>query len=365
MKTLHVELGERDYNILIGSGILDNSPEAIKKVLRSSRVVVITDSNVSRLYEKKILELLTGIGLDISVFEIDHGERSKNIDVVMGLCRSFAEISLDRRSSVIALGGGVVGDIAGFAASIYMRGVDFIQIPTTLLSACDSSVGGKVGINLDKAKNLIGAFHQPALVIIDPQFLPTLPRREMISGLGEVIKTGLISSRTLYDKIKKHLKNILTLDDQEIITEVILDCVDFKADIVKGDEKESGLRRILNFGHTIGHGIEAVLQTKGLLHGEAVVFGMQCSIYLSKKRNMISDQLYFDIRDMLLSLDLPDYITDPDFNDIITFIRKDKKVINNSIHFVLLEDVGKPVICDDVTDVEIQESFEFVKELYK
>ncbi|MFC1493119.1 3-dehydroquinate synthase [candidate division KSB1 bacterium] len=365
MKTIRVELGDRGYDILIGTGILDVSIDALKNVLKSARVVVITDSNVSPLYEKKILELLTDIGTEITVFEIDHGERSKNIDVVMGLCRSFAGISLDRKAAVIAMGGGVVGDIAGFAASIYMRGIEFIQIPTTLLSACDSSVGGKVGINLDKAKNLIGAFHQPGLVIIDPEFLSTLPRREMISGMGEVVKTGLISSRILFDKINKNMKNILPLDDPELVTDVIYDCISFKADVVQNDEKESGLRRILNFGHTVGHGVEAVLQKKGLLHGEGVIFGMLCAVYLSRTRNMINEHLFAEIRDCLLSLDLPEYVGKPDFDEVISFIRKDKKIIDNKINFVLLEDLGKPVICDDVNDSEIKDSFDYVKKLYQ
>ncbi len=364
MKTLHVDLGDRGYDILIGSGTLKNSMEQFREILKSDRVVVITDKNVSRLYKGKILELLKTITRDVYVFEIDHGEKSKNIDIVIDLCRNFADISLDRRSTVIAFGGGVVGDIAGFAAAIYMRGIRFIQIPTTLLSSCDSSVGGKVGINLDNAKNLIGAFHQPELVVVDPDFLITLPVREMISGIGEVLKTGIICDSDLYEKISKNLKAILELDDRRLVTEIIYDCIRFKSDIVKKDEKESGLRRILNFGHTIGHGIEAALQKKGILHGESVIFGMQCSIYLSKIRKLISEKLFIELRNTLKELELPVYVKDLDIEQILTFMRKDKKVVNNRLHFVLLEDIGRTSVYDDISDTEIKEAVNYVKKLY-
>ncbi len=266
MKKLTVNVG-KTYEIIIEKGIMQECGAYIKKVSSAKKVCVITDSNVAPLYLDRVVSDLEKEGYEVFSFIFKAGESSKTTAVIVEMVEFLAEKGLTRKDLVVALGGGVCGDMAGFAAAIYLRGIDFVQIPTTLLSQVDSSVGGKTGVDLPQGKNLCGAFHQPILVLIDPLALHTLSDHYFSDGMGEVIKAGCIKSAQLFEKIENK-------DVKENIEEIIFECVDIKRGVVERDEKEQGERALLNFGHTIGHGIEKLHNFSGVSHGEAVGIGM-------------------------------------------------------------------------------------------
>ncbi len=266
MKKLTVNVG-KTYEIIIEKGIMQECGAYIKKVSSAKKVCVITDSNVAPLYLDRVVSDLEKEGYEVFSFIFKAGESSKTTAVIVEMVEFLAEKGLTRKDLVVALGGGVCGDMAGFAAAVYLRGIDFVQIPTTLLSQVDSSVGGKTGVDLPQGKNLCGAFHQPVLVLIDPLALHTLSDHYFSDGMGEVIKAGCIKSAQLFEKIENK-------DVKENIEEIIFECVDIKRGVVERDEKEQGERALLNFGHTIGHGIEKLHNFSGVSHGEAVGIGM-------------------------------------------------------------------------------------------
>lgn len=266
MKKLTVNVG-KTYEIIIEKGIMQECGAYIKKVSSAKKVCVITDSNVAPLYLDRVVSGLEKEGYEVFSFIFKAGESSKTTAVIVEMVEFLAEKGLTRKDLVVALGGGVCGDMAGFAAAVYLRGIDFVQIPTTLLSQVDSSVGGKTGVDLPQGKNLCGAFHQPVLVLIDPLALHTLSDHYFSDGMGEVIKAGCIKSAQLFEKIENK-------DVKENIEEIIFECVDIKRGVVERDEKEQGERALLNFGHTIGHGIEKLHNFSGVSHGEAVGIGM-------------------------------------------------------------------------------------------
>src|SRR4030066_1188220 len=269
MKTLNVELGERRYPIHIGSGLL-RRPELLKPCVAGGRVLVVPNETVGPLYLETLLKQLTPWSPVCVV--LPDGEAYKTLDVLNDIYTALLKNHCDRKTTLIALGGGVVGHMTGFAAATYQRGVPFIQVPTTLLAQVDSSVGGKTGVNHPLGKNMIGAFYQPSLVCIDVDTLKTLPKREFRAGIAEVIKYGVIADSRLFDYLTDHKDEILSLGDR--IINIIKRSCEIKADVVSKDERESGLRAILNFGHTIGHALETVTDYKKYLHGEAVAIGM-------------------------------------------------------------------------------------------
>ena len=266
MKTVRVDTNT-PYDILIERGLLDRSGELVRSVSAAKKACVITDSNVGAIYAERVLTSLKEADFETELFTFPAGESSKRLDTVAAMLSYMADFHMSRGDIVVALGGGVTGDMAGFAAATYMRGIKFVQIPTSLLAQVDSSVGGKTAVDIPQGKNLVGAFHQPCLVIIDPDTLSTLPERFVHDGMAEVIKYGCIKDERLFET----LENENALD---IIEDIIEICVSIKRDVVNRDEKESGERMLLNFGHTLGHSLEKLYNFEGLSHGEAVAIGM-------------------------------------------------------------------------------------------
>jgi len=354
---------DNPYNIYIGPGIFDDVAVLISPFINSKNNVIVCDENVNDIYKGSIKSIDLDNGQNIFKYIIKPGEKSKNFSTIIDLCNFFSKNNLERNSTVIAFGGGVVGDIAGFAASVFLRGINFIQIPTTLLAACDSSVGGKVGINLEDVKNQVGSFYQPKLVLIEPFFLETLPKREIISGLAEVIKTGLIGSKNLYNKTINNIDKLFDFSDGEFHSEIIRDCVKFKAKIVLEDEKESNLRRILNFGHTIGHGIEAAARDKNILHGEAVILGMICAVYLSEKFGELKDSSAEQIIDSLIYLNSENFLKDLSFEKVLKYIKRDKKLVDGRINFVLLNEIGMTEQSTKITFKDMGKAYHYTKDL--
>jgi 3-dehydroquinate synthase len=259
----------------------------------------------------------------------------------------------DRGSALIAVGGGVIGDTAGFAAATFLRGITLVQVPTTLLAQVDSSVGGKVGVNLPHGKNLIGAFHQPALAIIDPRLLRTLPRREFRSGLYEVVKYGMIASRSLFDSISSRSKDVFALRSDVLVSAIVESCR-IKADVVTKDERETGLRRVLNYGHTVGHALEAVTRYRRFRHGEAIAYGMLAAADLAVVRGALADRDRQALARLIALLGPLPPIADLSTADVLTAIRRDKKVVGGRLHFVIAIAIGATTTLDDVTEDELR-----------
>nr|WP_206155212.1 3-dehydroquinate synthase [Caldanaerobacter subterraneus] len=335
-----VELKERSYPIYFDYEGFDRVGDLIKKHVRSSKTFVITDSNVYPLYFEKIEESLKKSGFDVTHKVIPAGETSKTMEMAQRLLEVAYDSGLLRDSSIIALGGGVVGDIAGFVAATYMRGIDFIQIPTTLLAQVDSSVGGKVAVNLKKGKNIVGAFYQPKMVYIDISVLKTLDKREVLSGLAEVIKYGVIWDFDLFTYIEKNLEDILRLKE-ESLTHIVKRSCEIKAKIVSLDEKEENLRAILNFGHTIGHAIEALTGYEKYIHGEAVAIGMVYEARLAFNLGYIDEEYLERILNLIKRSGLPADYEGIEKTDMLNAIKLDKKMREGKINFVLPVGFGK------------------------
>ena len=282
MHIVQVPLGQRSYDIKIGSGLLATLAQECARLKLERRCAIISDTNVSSHYSVPACEALTRAGFEPIVVTVPAGETAKSLKTVHGCYDQLAAQRLERKSFIVALGGGVVGDLAGFVAATYLRGIGFIQIPTTLLAQVDSSVGGKVGVNLRAGKNLVGAFHQPRLVLCDLETLKTLPEREFRSGLAEVIKYGIIYDEALFTELERVMPKLLERDT-ETLAKVIARCCEIKAEVVQQDETESALRAILNFGHTIGHALEAISHYGKYLHGEAISIGQVAATMLSSR----------------------------------------------------------------------------------
>ena len=291
MRKIKVELGKNSYNILIGTNLNNEIKNFIKSANFSKKAMLVTDTNVESLKGNDIKSILEESGLEVKLVTVPAGEPSKSLQEAEKIYTAAIEFGLDRKSAIFALGGGVVGDLTGFIAATYLRGVPFVQIPTSLLAQVDSSVGGKVAVNHKLGKNLIGAFYQPKAVFIDLDCLNTLMKREIGSGLGEIVKYGVISDMDFFTYLEKNFYKILTLDN-EYMEHVVARSCEIKADVVSKDERESGLRRILNFGHTMAHAIEEASNYTGYAHGEAVAVGMIGAMYISHKLGRIdSDSL--------------------------------------------------------------------------
>jgi len=330
--------------IAIKKGLILEIPKLIKKLKLGKNFAIITDSKVKRLYGGKLLWNLRKAGFTAELFSFPEGEKSKNLHTVELLAEQMVEKSFDRSSVVIALGGGVVGDVAGLVASTFMRGIPIIQIPTTLLAMIDSSIGGKTGVNLEHGKNLFGTFHPPIAVLIDPCLLKTLARKHLKNGLAEAIKYGVIKSPKLFNFIEKNLTKILKLD-YEILEKLIKDCVKIKTEIVKKDPTEKGLRMILNYGHTFGHAIER-LSNYTLLHGFAISLGMVLANQKAVALKLLSPAISLRIKNLLKKADLPVYtMHKPTLKDVI----HDKKTANNTIAFVLPKRIGEVTIYKEKT----------------
>ena len=337
MRTLTVNLPGRAYDIVCGAGLLDQAGVLLRPVLRGDLTVIVTDSNVESLYASRLARSLHKSGFRPAILEIPAGETSKTPEVLWELWEQMADLGLTRSDSVIALGGGVVGDLAGFAAATILRGVDLIQIPTTLLAQVDSSVGGKVAVDLEAGKNLAGTFYQPRMVLMDPECLNTLPDREFRCGMAEVIKYGCIRDRALFDRIRELNSRERIMSN---IEEILLRCCDIKRNTVERDERDTGERMLLNFGHTLGHVYEKAYHYEKYSHGEAVAAGMTAAVKIGILLGVTPAGTDAAVEDLLRKFGLPTTIAakPEDFSDTLS---KDKKSDGDQISFVVLRELGR------------------------
>ncbi len=319
--------------------------------LSTGKVCIVTDSNVEPLYAQAVKNELEKVCASCVVFSFPAGEESKNLDTVRDLYEFLIQQHMDRKDTLVALGGGVVGDLTGFAAATYLRGVSFVQIPTTLLSQVDSSVGGKTGVDFSQYKNMVGAFYMPKLVYMNLNTLLSLPERQFYAGMGEVLKSALIKDGTFYGWIINNLYEVYE-KDPEVLRLMVYNCCNIKRQVVEKDPEEKGERALLNFGHTIGHAIE---KAKGfeLLHGECVALGMVAASFIAYKRQLLSFDEYYEIRDMFVPFNLPITIEGIDPQEIVRLTKSDKKMESGSLKFILLKKIGKAYIDTTVTEEEL------------
>jgi 3-dehydroquinate synthase len=360
MKQIKVNL-ERNvsssYDICIGHHILDRIGLLIAKNNGAQRHIVIADSTVSALHGDSFLDILRKMNLTVDLIEFPAGEASKNMDTILTVAKQLIELGADRSSALIALGGGVTGDIVGFIAAIYMRSIPYIQVPTTLVAQVDSSIGGKTGIDLTEGKNLLGAFYQPKGVFIDLQFLDTLPDHEFNNGLAEIVKYGIIDDVTLFDLLENHTEDIKNRD-MTLLERIVQQSCTIKRGIVEIDEKDVGIRRILNFGHTIGHAVEAE-SGYTISHGNAVSVGMIAAARICQKLDYLPSADRRRIENLIRAMDLLDHIPESiSTPGILSRIATDKKKRGNVVHFVLLKKIGVPFINGSVADTIIHETIE-------
>jgi 3-dehydroquinate synthase len=356
MQTVTVALGERSYAIHIGQGVLDEVGTVLAQLAGTRKALLVTQPAIAAAYGDRVLHSLRSQGFAAEMFEVLDAEEAKGLVWLERLYDRAIELRLDRRSPIIALGGGVVGDLAGFAAATYMRGVPLIHIPTTLLAQVDSSIGGKTAINHARGKNLIGAFYQPRVVIIDVGTLQTLSGRELRSGLAEVVKYGVIAKPDLFELLESCTAEGL-LQDAALLTRVIRDCCQIKADVVSADEHETGVRAILNFGHTFGHAIEAAGGFSTYTHGEAVAIGMIWATALSQRMGLCQPELLVRVKQLLQSLGLPIALK-AHINGIRDTLLLDKKAVAGRLRFILAEGLGQVSMRDDVPSGLVEEVIE-------
>jgi len=353
-----VSLGARSYDILIGANLIAQAGDKLRDILRNPRVAIVTDENVAAIHLQSLQNALTDAGIEYSALIFPHGEGSKTISVYTDLMNQLLEARIQRDEALIALGGGVIGDLTGFAASTLRRGVDFIQIPTTLLSQVDSSVGGKTGINAPQGKNLIGAFYQPRLVLADISILDSLPRREILAGYAEIVKYGLLGDYGFFEWLEVNGKKVIEGDVAARIY-AVEQSVKAKARIVANDERESGVRAFLNLGHTFGHALEAETgYGPRLNHGEAVAIGMIMAAELSARLGHLNRQDCRRIRTHFEDVGLPVSVplaSDMDWTaeKLLAHMRQDKKISNGKITLILLKEIGEAFSTQAVAEADI------------
>ncbi|MCO6453736.1 MAG: 3-dehydroquinate synthase [Pirellulaceae bacterium] len=346
--TVRVQLAERAYDIEIGTGILADAGQRVAAWTRATHAVVITDDQVLPILAAAVAESLDRAGIRADTLTVPPGETSKSVAVAESLWLRLAQLSADRKTVVVALGGGVVGDLAGFVAATYARGLRLVQVPTSLLAQVDSSVGGKVGINLPQAKNMVGHFWQPRGVLIDTQVLDSLPPREYRSGLAEVVKYGVILDADFFEYLEAHVPHLMQRD-AAVLRHAVARCCRLKADVVEADEREeTGLRAVLNYGHTFGHALEAVAGYGQLLHGEAVSIGMLCASRLAAALGRIEPALTDRQQRLLTALGLPVELPELPEDDLLRAMRGDKKVEHGRLRFVLPDRLGHVELVGDV-----------------
>ncbi len=344
---LEVTSAQGPYAVLIGPGIAGQVEELTRPLGRTRAVV--SSTPVWRLHGARLRALTR----TLPPILIGDGERAKSLGTVNRLYEAFLQRSVDRRSVIVAFGGGVLGDVAGYAAATFLRGIPFVQVPTTLVAQVDSAIGGKVGVNLPAGKNLVGAFHPPRLVVCDPDLLSTLPRREFRAGLYEVVKYGVIASRSLLDRVSAGLDALFNQDPQ-VLKGVISGCCSIKAAVVMADELESGPRRVLNFGHTVGHALEAITDYRRFRHGEAVAYGMLAAAFISRKRGLLPDDDAEALAALIRRMGPLPPVTDLPRSAVVEATGRDKKVVDGKLHFVLASGLGATTIVSDVTTRELR-----------
>ena len=342
-----IKLGSRSYPVHIGENLLDEVGRICRRALLKGRAAIVSDRKVGGLYGERVSGALVKEGFKVSSHLVDPGEPSKSFEVAAALCEDFARHGVDRQSFVVALGGGVVGDLGGFAAAIYCRGVPVVQIPTTIMAQVDSSIGGKTGINLRAGKNLVGVFHQPVAVLADTTTLATLGRREWNEGFAEVIKYGVIREKGLLAELE---------DGKWALPELVRRCVEIKASFVEEDERETtGSRALLNFGHTLGHAIEAVAGYGTLLHGEAVALGMVAAAYVSAERAGLQEEDVKVLVNVIERFDLPTKLPGQLSRSLILEkVFADKKFVNGKIRFVVTPRLGSALLAENITIEDLE-----------
>ena len=361
MTRIPVRTASRSYDVLVERGLITQAGVALENLLPSrSWVLVLTSKPIRKHWGKALEKGLRPLSAKTHVIEMPDGERAKRLATLEKLAEKLVAIGADRRSVVIALGGGVVGDVGGFVASIFMRGIPVVQVPTTLVAQVDSAIGGKTGVNLVSGKNLLGSFHQPLCVLADPEVLSTLPEREYRSGLFEAMKYGVIRNPHIFDLMEKH-RDALLERDPKLLEKLIAECVQVKADVVSADEREGGERRILNFGHTIGHALEAETGYKKLLHGEAVGWGMIAASTIAEDVKVSGKETAQRIRNLVAAYGpLPKLKVKP--KRILKRLMSDKKTVGGVPHFVLARGMGEVEIVNDVPKRIIVQAVEQINE---
>jgi len=365
MIRIPVATPSRSYEALIGSGVLARAGEYLGKLLENRRAIVVTVSPVRRRWARVLLKVLlkslSAAGIETGLLEMPDGERSKRLSTLEKLAEQLVKQGADRDVTLIALGGGVVGDVTGFLASIYMRGVDVIQVPTTVLAQVDAAIGGKTGVNLVSGKNLLGTFHQPRAVLVDPAVLKTLSAREYRAGLYEALKCGIIGDPSLFGLFEERRREILARDPA-VVEKVIADSVRLKASVVSADEREGGLRQILNFGHTIGHALEAETRYTQVLHGEAVAWGMIAATHIALSAGKLDRATAKRISDSILGLGKLPRMQFKTAN-IEKRLRSDKKTRHGVVHFVLPRAIGKVEITSEVPEAIVRSAIDEMRKL--
>lgn len=355
MEKVRVMLGSRSYDICIGQNILNELKDYLPDISSGKKIAIITNPKLGRLYGDGLYQQLKRAGFMPVVIELPAGEKYKTLKSVSNIYDVLTREKFERNSAVFALGGGVIGDIAGFVAATYLRGVPYLQIPTSLLAQVDSSIGGKTGVNHPLGKNLIGAFYQPVLVWVDVGVLKTLPRRELIAGMAEVVKYGVIADERFFSFIEDNYNKILSLEQGSLIHMVERSC-QIKAMVVSSDEREKGLRAILNFGHTIGHAVETLTDYKRYKHGEAVAMGMVCAARLAFLTGVCNQDVHKRIARLCSLIGLRTSIPQVEFTALWDILQRDKKVINEKVRFILPVRLGEVKIIEDVDRGLLQEA---------
>jgi 3-dehydroquinate synthase len=361
MISVPVATPSRSYEVLIGSGLLARAGDSLGKFLENRRAFVVTVRPVRRRWAKVLTKSLVASGIETELLEMPDGERSKRLATLEKLADQLVKLGADRGVTLIALGGGVVGDVTGFLASIYMRGVDVIQVPTTVLAQVDAAIGGKTAVNLVSGKNLLGTFHQPRVVLVDPIVLETLPSREYCAGLYESLKCGIIGDPGLFRLFEDQRREILNRDPV-VVEKVIGDSVRLKASVVSADEREGGLRQVLNLGHTIGHALEAETRYAQLLHGEAVAWGMIAATHIALSTGKLDSVTAGRILNAVLGFGKLPRMKWQTAN-IVKRLRSDKKTKQGIVHFILPREIGKVEITSDVPEAIVRSAVDEIRKL--
>jgi len=352
MKKVRIELGRNSYEVHIGSGLLDQTGHLLETNGFSGRIVMITDYRVKKLYGDALSHRLTGNGFTVTTLVIPEGEEQKSLKTAASLYHDLTAGHAERTTPILALGGGVIGDLAGFVAATYLRGVPFVQVPTTLLAQVDSSVGGKVAVDHGQLKNIIGSFYQPHLVISDTDTLKTLPADELANGLAEVIKSAAIRDNTFFTFLEENIKRIQLLDD-EALEEIVYQSVRIKGEIVEEDERDLGSRGLLNYGHTIGHAIESVSEFK-IGHGQAVAIGMVVAANIANRMGVLDEDELIRLKAIIEKAGLPTTMPKLGIARIMQTMQHDKKVLRDKVRFILLKSIGNAFITDEVDTLLVE-----------
>ncbi len=362
MKQVKVNLTGDGYRILIGKSSFDDLLTQVEKLKLHKNIVVVTDANVRKYHSAKILNVFENYLGKILYYTLKPGEASKSYTELNRIYSFLMKNKLGRDTLIIAIGGGVTGDLVGYAASTYMRGVQLIHIPTTILAAVDSSIGGKTGINFEKTKNIIGSFYQPKLVLIDTEFMSTLPKAEKSSGIGEIIKYGYLGDQKFFNFITKNLEKLYT-DNEEVLEETIRKSAEIKASVVSQDEKESGIRKILNLGHTFAHSFESELNFK-VKHGEAVTAGIICALYLSNIIGILSDDNLTALLKLPTRLKLSSKFMNLNKENLYKIMLRDKKNKGGKIKFVLLSNIGQLLLDVEADKNDVFKAIELAEKTF-